>query len=278
MALNLEQTVHEARNGNRQALETIIAQVQDKIYGLAMRMLGQAEDAEDETQEILIKVITHLSEFREESAFTSWVYRIACNHLLTTRKRNNERTGITFELLEDLISDEARKPYPSTFSQPEREILRVEARVGCLQGLLICLESEYRMAYILGDVFEVTSDEGAYVLGITPESFRKRLSRARERLQRFMIKNCGLVNQKNPCSCDKKACLDLDWGGFDPNYPARKKGAVQTRKEALAQFKELSEIERVTELFRRYPEYQSPESFTYIVKDLIDSGKYKIFA
>jgi len=84
MASNLEHYASQAKNGNRRALETVVRRIQDKIYGLSLRMLGKPEDAEDETQEILIKIITHLSDFREESAFSSWVYRIACNHLLTT--------------------------------------------------------------------------------------------------------------------------------------------------------------------------------------------------
>jgi DNA-directed RNA polymerase specialized sigma24 family protein len=91
MASNLEHDVRQAKKGNKQALETVVGNIQERIYGLALRMLGNAEDAEDETQEILIKVITHLSDFREESAFSSWMYRVACNHLLTTRKRRNER-------------------------------------------------------------------------------------------------------------------------------------------------------------------------------------------
>lgn len=70
-------------------------------------MLGNPDDAEDETQEILLKVITHLSSYREESAFSSWVYRIACNHLLTERKRKNEHMGMTFDLLEGWFSAEA---------------------------------------------------------------------------------------------------------------------------------------------------------------------------
>lgn len=76
MASNLEQYVRQANNGNRQALETVVSKISDKIYGLALRMLNDLQDAEDETQEILIKVITHLSDYREESAFSSWVYRV----------------------------------------------------------------------------------------------------------------------------------------------------------------------------------------------------------
>jgi DNA-directed RNA polymerase specialized sigma24 family protein len=80
MTSNLEHYVKQAKSGDRQALETLVCSIQDKIYGLALRILN---DPQDEAQEILIKVITHLSDFLEESAFSSWVYRVACNHLLT---------------------------------------------------------------------------------------------------------------------------------------------------------------------------------------------------
>ena len=82
MSSILEQDVRLAKNGDKEALDAIICGIKDNIYGLAMRMLRHPEDAEDQTQEILIKVITHLSDFREESAFSTWVYQIACNHLL----------------------------------------------------------------------------------------------------------------------------------------------------------------------------------------------------
>jgi RNA polymerase sigma factor (sigma-70 family) len=279
MDSNLEQFVRQAKNGDQHALEMIIAQIQDKVYGLALRMLGQAEDAEDETQEILIKVITHLSEFREESAFTSWVYRISCNHLLTTRKRNIERMGMTFEFLEDFAAAEAEKTYPLAVSGQERAVLQEEARLGCLQAILSCLETEMRIAFILGDIFGVTSNEGAYILDITPEAFRKRLSRARSRIQNFMVKNCGLVNKNNPCRCENKAGRDLQLGSPNPKKKSfvDKKNVLKIRAEAMAHLKELSEIERATALFRSYPEYQSPESFKDIVKSLINSGKYSFF-
>jgi RNA polymerase sigma factor (sigma-70 family) len=89
-ARRIETLVEQAKEGNREALEQVIETIQDRVYGLAIRMLSNPSDAEDATQEILIKVVTHLAEFRGESAFTSWVYRIACNHLLTTRKDGAE--------------------------------------------------------------------------------------------------------------------------------------------------------------------------------------------
>lgn len=65
--------VEKAAAGDQAALEILIAQVQDTIFNLSLRMLGTFADAEDATQDILLKMITHLSFFRGESAFTSWV-------------------------------------------------------------------------------------------------------------------------------------------------------------------------------------------------------------
>lgn len=279
MASNLEQYVRQAKNGDRQALETVVSRIQDKIYGLALRMLGNSEDAEDETQEILIKVITHLSNFREESAFSSWVYRVACNHLLRARKRRNEREGLTFDFLEDLITKEAGNTYPLTVSGPERAMMQEEARLGCLQAVLTCLEKKFRIVVILAEIFGVTSAEGAYILDMTPEAFRKRLSRGRERIHHFMMRHCGLVNKDNACRCEKKAGRDLHCGLMDPQKSSLvdRHEVAKIRAQAVADLKELSEIERTTALFRNYPKYRSPESFKNIVKDLVNSGKYRVF-
>jgi len=279
MASNLEQYVRQAKNGDRQSLETVVSRIQDKIYGLALRMLASPHDAEDEAQEILIKVITHLSDFREESAFTSWVYRIACNHLLTTLNRKREHMGMTFEFLEEQISAETENTHPLTVSGPERHLLQEEARLHCMQSVLACLEAEMRIVFILGDLYGFTSKEGAFILDITPEAFRKRLSRGRKGMQNFMLKHCGLVNKNNPCRCHKLAAKKLKSGHTSSSKRSfvKKGAAAKGRVEALAYLQELTEIDRTVSMFRRYPEYQSPDSFTNIVKSLIDSGNYKIF-
>jgi RNA polymerase sigma factor (sigma-70 family) len=279
MTSNLEQYVRQAKNGDRQALEAVIRHIQGKIYGLALRMLGNPEDAEDEAQEILIKVITHLSDFREESAFSSWVYRVACNHLLRARKRRNQREGMTFDFLEDIVSAEAGNTYPLTISGPERAVMLEEERLGCLQAVLTCLDKKFRIVVILADIFGVTGAEGSYILDMTPEAFRKRLSRGRERIHHFMVRHCGLVNKNNACRCEKKAGTDLHRGLMDPQKSslAEREEAAKIRAQAVAHLKELSEIERTTALFRNYPKYRSPESFKNIVKDLVDSGKYRVF-
>jgi RNA polymerase sigma factor (sigma-70 family) len=88
--VDLERWVREANAGSRQALERILDAIQDKVYGLCVRMLWHPEDARDATQEILIRVMTRLANFRGESAFRTWVFRVGVNYLLDVRKSRME--------------------------------------------------------------------------------------------------------------------------------------------------------------------------------------------
>ena len=81
--------VARARSGDRRALDQLLREMKDLIYNLAIRMLGSPADAEDASQEILIRLVTGLDAFRGDSSFRTWVYRVASNQLLTTRKRQD---------------------------------------------------------------------------------------------------------------------------------------------------------------------------------------------
>jgi RNA polymerase sigma factor (sigma-70 family) len=97
IATPIETVVARAQEGDRAALEAVVDGVRNQIYQLALRMLWHPADTEDATQEILIRIVTHLGSFRGESAFSTWSYRVAANYLLTTRKRRAEREELTFE-------------------------------------------------------------------------------------------------------------------------------------------------------------------------------------
>ena len=85
-ANELEAWVTAAKAGDGHALEALLEAVQGPVYGLALRMLWHPADAEDATQEILIKVVTHLSQFRGDSSFKTWMFRVATNHLLKAQR------------------------------------------------------------------------------------------------------------------------------------------------------------------------------------------------
>ena len=186
---------------------------------------------------------------------------------------------MTFGLLEEMISDQTEANHTLTISGPERGVLLEEVRLNCMQGVLSCLEKEMRIVFILGEQYGVTSKEGAFILDITPEAFRKRLSRGRKLMQTFMLKHCGLVDENNVCRCHKKAAKEVEQGLTPPGKKSivKKAGVEKSRAKLEVHLKELSEIDRTVAMYRHYPEYQSPDSFAYIVRDLIDSRQYSIF-
>jgi RNA polymerase sigma factor (sigma-70 family) len=277
---SIEAWVRQAKEGSREALEGLVQHIQGPVYGLSLRMLGHPADAEDAAQEILIKVITHLDGFREESAFSTWFYRIAANHLLTTRKGRMQRFELDFELYESHVSKEGESGEVASGSTPDQALLVEETRASCMQGLLQCLSRELRLAFILGQVFEVTSDEGAYILGISPAAYRKRLSRGRDGIRRFLTRNCGLVRTENPCSCARQAVYDIEVGWIDPGQLryADARPSAERVDEIRVRLRELDELGRVAALFRAYPARGASESFAGLVKELLDSGRYRLLA
>ena len=165
--------------GDKDVLEEIIRRIQDNVYGLAIRMLFIPADAEDATQEILVKVITHLGTFKGESRFETWVYSIASNHLLTTRKCRVERWQMTFDKCVHAIEEGAPDNANDGLSEAERNLIEEETKLACVHYLLPCLKREVRLAVILGEIFGVKSAEGARILGLTPAAYRQRLSRGK---------------------------------------------------------------------------------------------------
>lgn len=185
--------VLQAKEGKREALECLVRLVQRDVHGLAMRFLWHPEDAEDATQEILIRVITGLAGFKGESGFRTWVFRVASNTLLSLGKKRMEQSALTFEEFgEALTTRLTDAPFVDRHDIAE-ELLIEEVKIGCTHALLMCLDREHRFAYILGEIIDMDHREGAEILAITPAAFRKRLSRARSRIVSFMTSHCGLV-------------------------------------------------------------------------------------
>ena len=93
----LEELARQAVDGRREGVRDLLLALQGDIYGLALRMLWNREDAEDATQEILVRVITRLSQFDFRSRLKTWVYRVATNYLLDVKKSPVERQHLSFE-------------------------------------------------------------------------------------------------------------------------------------------------------------------------------------
>jgi len=215
--------VHEACAGNKEALERLIRTHQRFIYNVALKLVRDPDDAADLTQEVLIKVLTKLNQFENKSSFRTWLYRIVMNHFLSSQRRKMEKEihsfdelGVTIDELHD--DEDMSKEEQITYS---RQI--VDVRNKCMASTLLCLDREQRIVLILGAVFHLRSPVAADLLGISPENFRKQLSRAKQDLFQFMDNKCGLINPANRCRCYKKTKgfikegkVDASTGTFTP--------------------------------------------------------------
>ncbi|HEX4449451.1 MAG TPA: RNA polymerase sigma factor [Kofleriaceae bacterium] len=259
--------VDRARAGERAALDELVRATKDLVFNLAVRMLGSVADAEDATQEILIKIVTHLASFRGDSAFRTWAYRVAANHLLTTRKRGAELRVASFEQLGEALDANLVAGDRAVDDQ----LLVREAKLICTSMMLACLDRDHRLAFVLGEIFEFASDEGAAVLEISSDAFRKRLSRARERMAAFMGAQCGLADPRNACRCAKQAGHAVAAGQLDPRRLAW--GPLGCRPAPkLERVADIDSVARAIEVFRSNPNFVAPEAVLAGIKQVLGAG------
>src|SRR5882762_7885122 len=110
--------VEQAKNGDRTALEKLVLRHQAWIYNIAVRMVFEPHDAEDVTQEVLVKAITNLGSFKGESKFRTWLYRIAANHVLNMKRRGAETQSLTFAKYGGAINNTPDLDLPDPKSVP----------------------------------------------------------------------------------------------------------------------------------------------------------------
>ena len=211
----LEELAQQALEGDRDALDSLVRALQGDLYGLSLRMLWNREDAEDATQEILVRIVTRLSQFNTESRVKTWAYRVGVNYILDAKKSAVERLHVSFERFAEDLEGGLQ---PSSAGDAERSLLIDEVKVGCSLALLQCLGRPHRLAYVLGDIMELSGPEAAEVLDINAALFRKRLQLAREQIRAFMRVHCGLVSDLAPCQCNRRV-PGPDTGGADEARP-----------------------------------------------------------
>jgi RNA polymerase sigma factor (sigma-70 family) len=210
--------IEQSKNGNQSAIEKLILRHQAWIYNIAIRMVFHPQDAEEITQEVLLKAITRLSTFNGESKFRTWLYRITSNHVLNMKRRGGESERQSFLSYADAINStpDLDLPDPKTVSV-EVPLLVEEAKISCTMGMLLCLDRKQRLIFVLAEIFGVSDSVGSEILEMTADNFRQSLSRARRDLYQFMNNQCGLINVNNPCRCPKKTKGFIDAGHVDPH-------------------------------------------------------------
>ena len=263
----LEDEARRAIDGDRDALEDVIRALQGDIYGLALRMLCNREDAEDATQEILVRIVTRLSQFDFRSKLKTWAYRVAVNYILDVKKSAVERMNLSFERFAEELTEGFG---PAAPAETERSLLIEEVKIGCTLAMLQCLDRPHRLAYVLGGILELSGSEAAEALEISPDLFRKRLQHARSAILTFTRTYCGLASDAAPCSCNRQAPAALRAGKVRLDFCAFADTATSFQ-ETRALVRQVDEARWALEVHRTNHPRASPVDFARRLIQALDA-------
>ncbi len=224
-------TVRQACEGDRHALRQLVSAMQRPFYNLALRMLGDKSLAEDATQECLLRVVTHLSQYRSEAKLGTWATRIAVNAILDFKNGIARGARLHFD---EFAEGLANGRDPSAPERPEDAVLLKELKTLCGRALLHCLDGDHRVAFVLGEILEFEAEDAAEILGLEPATWRKRLSRARAELTAFLTRECSVHTPGGACACHHRLGRALQIGRVDPSKLEVRIGDLAVLRRRLA--------------------------------------------
>jgi len=267
-----EELLIHAKLGDPEQLELLLTPHLPWLFNLSLHMLHRRADAEDATQEILLKTIKALPGFRGEARFRTWLYRIAINHLLSVRKPKWDASNpvCSFAIASAGLRQvpDLDPPDPRTVPVPI-DILNEETGNNCTIGTLLCLDGRQRLVFILGEIFQVSDEVGADICEVTPVNFRQILSRARRDLYQYLRDNCSLVDPKNDCKCARKTRAFIQAGFVDPHKLEFTQPHVRMVREVVAQLVPALQdayMQAAASVYRNHPFFEPSEQAAILRK------------
>ncbi len=270
MEIKMEQ-INQALNGSEKALEQVVVSIEEGVFNLSLRMLGRIEDAEDAKQDILIKVITNLSSYKGESLFSTWVYRIAVNHLLNEKDKLFINRPLSFEIFGKDIDNYVMSAAEQV-SLVEKSMLSEELKISCTNVMLQCLAPLDRLVFILGTMFHVESGVGAEITGLSADNFRQRLSRCKKVMSHFLSEYCEHGGGRK-CKCMNRVNYALAQHRVDLTLPYLSSAipdAVSNSKIAM------ENIDAATALYSSLLKHASKKQAKDFLMNLIKTDDFSI--
>ncbi len=171
----------KAQAGDYPAFEQLVSRHSQKTYALALGMLRNAEDAQDVVQDTFFNVFQRIGTFRGDSAFTSWLYRIAANNaLMKLRKRRREPVDSIETMLPRFHEDGKHDHIPGAWAARSADKLVDDKQLaGLLEAALHKLPAQYRVVLLMRDVDGLSNEDIADVMGLSVPAVKSRLHRAR---------------------------------------------------------------------------------------------------
>jgi RNA polymerase sigma-70 factor (ECF subfamily) len=218
MRSEIEEAVQLLQRGDDAALEQALALLQNTVFSFSMRVCGQREDAQDTMQEVLLKSVPHLPKFDSPKALVVWLYKVAKNRCLMSRRRSKFAPKQELSL-EELMPDrkELEQMESNGSINPEAFAIRSE-EAGRLRDAIQQLPPQYRIVLVLRDMEGLTDEEVAEITGLRSGTVRVRLHRARLFVRRELMK--GLKPRYGRAAVASRASSREQPGNEQPR-PAR---------------------------------------------------------
>ncbi len=182
-------TIKRATQGDAQAFEQLMRAHEGRMFAVSLRMCGNREDALDCTQEAMLRIYRAMGNFKGQSSFATWVYRITMNTCLDELRRRKVRTSASL----DALLDTGWSPSDED-DTPERHSIASEQR-RTLEQAIAGLPEDMRAAIVLRDVQGFSYEEIATMLSANVGTIKSRISRGREKLREVLLKQPELFGR-----------------------------------------------------------------------------------
>jgi len=187
MRADIEQAVALLRRGDQAALEQALGLLQNTVFSFSMRVCGQREDAEDTMQEVLLKSVPYLPKFDSPKALVVWLYKVAKNRCLMSRRKSKFAPAQELSL-EELMPDRKELEQLGADGRINPEAYAIHSEnASQLREAIQRLPAQYRIVLVLRDMEGLTDDEVAEITGLRPGTVRVRLHRARLFVRKEMM-------------------------------------------------------------------------------------------
>ena len=171
------ENITRAAKGDANAFEALMGTYEKKIYALCLRMMGNPHDGEDSAQEAMLRIWRTMGQYRFESAFSTWIYRVTASCCMDAIRRRQRQTQPS---LEELGEAEGFDPADGG-ETPHERAERMETRSEIQQAISAVPET-MREVFLLRDVHGLSVEETAQALQIAQGTVKSRLARAREKI------------------------------------------------------------------------------------------------
>lgn len=179
--------VNKAVKGDNSAFEALMEKHMGIIYNIALRMTANQDDAEDMTQEIMIKIFRSLGSFKGNSKFSTWIYRVAVNTCLDELKKKKNKKHLSLDA--EISGDDGENQIEIKDDSPSPEKLAEQNELRDLVAAAVkLLSDEHRAVIVLRDIRGMSYSEIAGILGCSDGTVKSRISRARAQLKMILEK------------------------------------------------------------------------------------------